>query len=191
MLSRTLRLLLIVSAANLLLGALLVDPSDTTWVLSNVTSKASAKAKGIGSVKVGGPLSGDIEIHGDFSFDADLDGTAISGTWTRKSAKAKRLDLTLDAMSIEALEQRYESDLALFAPIPISTDLTLNVEKSKLRATIKPKKKAGTVRIKAKVSLRFEGLTDGNGKSDRPTKVKATIKGFSDTQSLAPLLLLD
>lgn len=189
MLSRPLRVLTVALVATFLMSALIVDPSDTTWVLEGINSKASAKAKGIGKLKFAGALDGTVDILEGGLFTADLDGTEISGTWTRKSEKSKRLDLVPDAMSVAALEERYESDIEALAPVALDTDLTLDVEKSSIKVKIKPKKKAGTVRTRAMVKLRFDGLTTGQGLVDRPTKVKASIKGLSNEQALAPLLV--
>lgn len=187
--NRSLRVLSFAFLATFLMSALLVDPSDTTWVLEGLSSKASAKAKGIGKLKFAGALDGSVDILEGGLFTADLDGTEISGTWTRKSPKSKRLDLVPDAESITALEERYESDIETLAPVPLDTDLTLDLEKSTIKVKIKPKKKAGTVRTRAMVKLRFSGVTTGQGLVDRPTKVKASIKGISNEQALAPLLV--
>lgn len=170
---------LAVAAAPSAVAADPIDPTGTSWSFPSTTSKGSGKAKGIGKLKIGGILAADATLGVGDTFTATIDGTSVSGTWSRKTPKSKRIDLTLDAMSVAAIEQRYEDDFELFAPISLDTDLTLDTDKSKLFVRIKPKKKAGTMTARLVVRLRFTGTTDGAGKIGAPTKVKARLKGKS------------
>ena len=170
--------------------ALQLEGSD--WLIPSMQVKTGGKVKAPGGGAKAKGVEFDslaLELGTDGTFTGTLAGELpLSGTWTRKSEKARVAKLTLDAASLEALET-YEQELAeaILLEEGFPADVVLTVVASDLRVRVKTKPKAGTAALHVRGRFRFEGSVTLSGQQ-LPLRAKSRLRGTSLAVELADLL---
>jgi hypothetical protein len=191
---RVSRCLWIVLVSVFLLGATAhgggppLDLDGSQWGFEQTLATFKAKAKGLGKVKMTGVQGIEVTLLPGSAWLANIDGTlTLQGTYTRESATAKRLILTLHAASTETLQDLYAQQVEAAAAaegIPLDVDVTLVKEQTTVK--IRLRAKTGTATAKLKMKLKFTAAIPTIFGGGGTGKIISKLRGVS-----APIPLTD
>lgn len=171
-----------VLATVLMGGKPAADPAGTVFTFEPATVQLKTRAwqtpKAVDQVLE--PVSLEVSEGETFSLLLD-DGATLTGRWTRKSPKAKTLELQLDeggqAALLESLGQRVADQLlpawAQTGPADVS------LLKLKARVRLVTDKQTGAVTAKLLLRVKVEGSIQPEGPDELPLKAAAKIVGLS------------
>jgi hypothetical protein len=113
--------------------------------------------------------------------------TALAGTYARPNESSRRLTLTLDGPSSDALVAAYieavEAEAALEG---VDVQAALVIDRAKVILVVRPRRATGTATAKLKAKFKLSGTATVAGVGSVPAKVVGKIKGTSELVGLAP-----
>jgi len=163
-----------------------LDLDGTSWSFLAAIARTKARASGLGAMRQRGGEDVVVSLLPGETWRADVGSALVlGGTFSRENELARRLLLTLDTPSAEALAALYVGAIeAGAAQEGVDLNVALAVERSAIVLVVRPKKRTGMATAKLTAKFVLVGTVTVPGAGSVPGKVRATLRGTS-----LPLLL--